>query len=228
MNILTIKFYIALFFMVALSNSAFSQDVVLDIESDELSTPEKKSTSTFQPIRKRLRGFFHTHSYRASYGFGSLKILNPEGFDIDSSTYVDGFSNANSTPRFLTLVGEQPIGWEGRLKSLWGLHYDNEDYSGLELRTLVANAGVAVGTSIVSSVHVRLAAGLGVGLTRSESFFDSAIHPAGEAWASTGIQLGRFTIDFTIRARQALSADLDERTADPKTVARELSFGWVF
>jgi len=224
MKLMTLKFTAALLTVSVCTSTAFSQAE----ETEDQSTPEAKSANAPQSIKERFFQFFHADTYRASYGIGSLELMNPEGFDIDSSVYVDGFSNSSSSPQFLTWVGEQSVGWEGRQKSLWGLHYDNEDYNGLELQTLMANVGVAIDPSVAFALGGRLAVGVGAGLTRSESFFDSAFHPTGEVWGSAGVQLGRFTLDLTYRARQAMGADLDARTADPTTVARELSVGWVF
>ncbi len=179
-------------------------------------------------LSNRLLVWFSSDIYRTSIGFGSLKLQNPNGFDVPIDTYNDGFPSSSTSEISFDIVGETRIGWQGRQKRLWNVHYDRENYSGLKLRSVTFGTGVAIDPARAFAFGGRLAVGANVGITRSETFFDSAMHPAAELWLSTGVQLGRFTLDASVRERQALGASLDGRTASPRTQTRMISLGWLY
>jgi len=162
-----------------------------------------------------------------SLGFGGLKLQNPKGFDVPIDTYNDGFSDSASAEVSFDVVGEKAIGWQGRQKRLWNVHYDGEDFNGLQLHNLSLGAGVAIDPAQAFAFGGRLAVGASIGVTRSSTFFDNTIHPAAELWVSAGVQLGRFTMDFSVRERQALGVSLDDRQAAPRTQTRMISLGWL-
>ncbi len=169
--------------------------------------------------------------YRFSMGGSGVKLKNPNGFDVSSNTYDTG--DAESDGSFFgtfhwTLTGESRIGWEGRHKRLWYLNFDSDNFEGLELQNLMLGAGFAVDPAEGFSLGVRLAGGVGTGLTRSSTYFDSAAHLSFEVWISAGIQLGRFILDASVRERKSLGASLDDRKASPATQINMLSLGWVF
>lgn len=180
----------------------------------------------------RILDVLRSDIYRISLGGAQIKLGNPEGFDVATKTYDTGFSESNGLfsggGSFWTVTGESALGWDGRTKSLWTLHYDSEDFDGLKLQNLMLGAGVAVDPSVPFALGGRLAAGFGPGVTRSSSYFDRAVHLSVEAWVSAGIQLGRFTLDLTVRERKAFGATLDARSAAPSTRTSTLALGWLF
>lgn len=180
----------------------------------------------------RVAGALKSDIYRFSFGTAQHTLKNPEGFDVSTSTYDNGRPESDALfgggQVYWTVAGETANGWEGRRKRLWYTHYDSEDFDGLTLRNLMFGAGYAIDPAQPFSFGLRLAGGLGAGLTRSSSYFDSAFHVSAEAWVSTGIQLGRITWDISVRQRKSLGANLDGRSASPSTQIGTLSVGWLF
>jgi len=213
----------ALCWLTCIGQPVLAQDTNTDAESQTI----ESSSSRLDAVKD----WFKADIYRVSYGGGSLQLKNPDGFDVESVVYDDGFSRTGLfEPGSLawSVSGERAIGWEGRQKRVWDVHYDSDDYGGLKLQTLMFGTGVALDPSQAFSIGGRIAAGVGVGLTRSQTYFDRAVHPAAEVWVSVGGQVGRFVIDLSLRERQALGASLDERNAAPRTSTRMISLGWLF
>jgi len=195
------------------SNSAFAQ-------ASETSTHAQSN---------RLIGWVSSDIYRASIGLGGLFLQNPNGFDVPIQTHDDGSPDSSSPSSiFITISGERAIGWQSRQKRLWNFHYDAEDFDGLKLQSLTFGAGLAIDPATANALGGRLAVGANLGITRSASFFDSAVHPAGELWVSTGVQLWRFTLDLSVRERLTMGASLDDRSASPRTQTRMIALGWLF
>jgi len=191
----------------------------------------QETESSEADTSNRILSWFKSDSHRVAVGIGVLQLRNPSGFDVPTSTHIDN-NPYDPIYSFATMsfdvVGERSIGWEGRQKRLWNIHYDGEDYNGLKLQSLSFGAGVAIDPSAAFAFGGRLAVGANIGVTRSQSFFDSALHPAAELWVSAGVQLGRFTADLSVRERQTMGSTLDERSAAPRTQSRMFSLGWVF
>jgi len=206
--------------------------LVFTLLSLTLSTPNfvhaQESDSLTTAQSNRSLGWFRADIYRVSLGFGSVKLHNPEGFDVPIKTYDDGSPDYSTTNTMFNIVGERAIGWQRRQKRLWNLHYDAEDYDGLTLSSLTVGAGVAIDPARANALGGRLAIGANIGITQSETFFDNAVHPAAELWVSAGVQLSRLVLDLSIRERLTMSASLDERRASPRTQISMLSVGWLF
>jgi len=183
-------------------------------------------------VTGRVLSFFSADTYRVSLGGSTLTLRNPVGFDVSGSTHQNGRPESSAfSPggKFSwTVTGESAFQPKGIQKWLWSVHYDTEDFVGLELQNLMFGAGWALDPARSYAFGGRLAGGLGTGVTRSSTFFDSANHLSFEAWASIGLQLGRFTLDATYRERRSLGSTLDERSASPSTQIRGLAIGWVF
>jgi len=182
-------------------------------------------------VIERIGNYLESDIYRLELGFGSIELNNPDGFDVSTITYDTGASESTFFTDYsgaFTLSGEKAIGWSNRQKRLWTLHYDNDDFEGLKVTSLMAGAGVAISLAKAFAFGGRLAGGLGLGLTRSKTYFDTALHPAIEAWVSAGVQLGRFTLGITVRERATMKATLDERKASPRTTTRLITLGWLF
>ncbi|MBX2885426.1 MAG: hypothetical protein KTR32_36055 [Granulosicoccus sp.] len=181
-------------------------------------------------VTDRVADLLKSDIYRVSVGGANVRLNNPEGFDTSSNTYRSGQAESNAIiggTFTWSLTGESKIGWEGRGKRLWSLHFDSEDFTGLKLQSLMLGGGWSFDPASRFAFGARLAGGLGAGLTRSSTFFDSAIHPSFEAWVSAGIQLGRVTLDLSLRQRKALGATLDERSASPATRVISFTYGWL-
>jgi len=183
-------------------------------------------------VTGRVLSFLSSDIYRVSLGGSSITLLNPVGFDVSGSTHQNGRPQSGAfSPggKFSwTITGETALRGKRIQKWLWSVHYDTENFVGLELQNLMFGGGWAFDPANSYAFGGRLAGGLGTGVTRSSSFFDTAGHLSFEAWVSIGVQLGRFTIDATFRERRALSSTLDERSASPSTRIRGLAIGWVF
>jgi len=157
----------------------------------------------------------------------NIELENPRGFDVASEVYRDG-SLTGSTSTLLNLSLENPLEENGIAKRVWEIHYDRKDFNGLQLSTVMLGTGIAASPRQKWAWGGRIAAGLAVGLSSSDTYFDSAIHPGIDAWVTAGAQLKVVSIDVMFRARQSLSQTLDERSAAPRTTLAGLSIGVVF
>ena len=187
--------------------------------------------SFFSIAFNNTKDYLKPDNYQIELGYGSLELNNPRGFDVSSEAYTSGGSESGLSSGFaqsVTLYGDKGTGWENRRKRVWSIHYDSDDFEGLELTSLMFGGGLAFGPGQASSGGVRFAGGLGAGLTHSNTYFDVALHPSVEAWVSGGIQFGRFAMNLTLRERASLGVTLDERTASPRTTTRTFNIGWVF
>ena len=187
--------------------------------------------SFFGTAFENTKAYLKPDVYRIEVGNGRLKLNNPRGFDVSSEAYRTGSSETDFFGEFaqsVTLFGETGIGWDNKRKRVWSIHYDSDDFEGLEVTSLMFGGGLAFGPAQPFSGGVRFAGGLGAGITHSNTYFDIALHPSVEAWLSGGVQFGRFVMGLTIRERASLGAKLDERTATPRTTTRTFNIGWVF
>lgn len=166
--------------------------------------------------------------YHISFGESIARLRNPTGFDVDPEVFDTGQPFADPSGSYGSIAAESHLRANGRIKSVWRLRYDSDDFRGLNLRSLMANYGWSLGPRSSRSSGARLAAGLGAGLTRSSSFFDSALHPTVEAWAGIGLQIRAVLINLNIRERAALGANLDGRRAEPRTTVTTFSIGFLF
>jgi len=167
--------------------------ITLMLSAPNLALAQETNTRTSAKSNPLL-SWFASDIYRLSVGIGQAKLQNPKGFDVPIDTHNNGRSENAVVNTFITVVGERAIGWERRQKRLWNLHYDANDFDGLSLSSLTFGAGIAIDPASTNVFGGRLAIGANLGITRSETFFDSTVHPAAELWVSAGVQLTN-TID---------------------------------
>ena len=190
--------------------------------------PQDSTSSIYQ----RISHYVLLDSYRVAIGGSDLNLRNPEGFDVSSQTYSNGHPENTGLINFgeftWSVTSEQPVGWQQRAKRLWSLHFDQTDFEGLVLENLMTGPGWSISPASIMAIGGRLAAGFGVGITRSETYLDEAWHLSAEVWIGAGLQFGPFVIDITIRERQASGATLDQRSASPRVRAPSITLGWLF
>ena len=164
---------------------------------------------------------------RLTFTQPNIKLENPRGFDVETEVHTQG-TNSNSNGNLINLSLDNSLSDNGIVKRVWEIHFDNEDFDGLKLSTLTLGTGFAASPRQKWAWGGRIGGGVGAGLTFTDTFFDTAIHPSFDAWLTMGVQLKIITIDVIFRARKALSQTLDERAASPQTTMAGLSIGFVF
>ncbi len=150
-----------------------------------------------------------------------VELGRESGFDVDRGE-SDGTVASPAFALRLTLPGD------GFGERRWSLDYDRVDFDGLELRTLAAGWQLLGRTGGGRGLHAGVGVGGSLGLTRSDSFFDSALHGVGEINATALLGLGWFALEYDVFARLTTGATLDERTAAPRTLGARVTFAVRF
>jgi len=226
------RLVVTLFFTTLFISSVHADKSGSENKLGTLSNADEQLVPTELKVRRRGDGFFSSDILRASYVFNRMELTNPLGFDVSSSTYSSGKPESNelfSRPAWgLSLSFEKRFLRDGHAKRLYSVVIDQEDYDGLRLQNLLVGFGFAHSPINKRDFGVRIGGGLNVGVPRSSSFFDDALHTAYEGWVSFGVQLRYFVIDFTLRERATSAEELDAREAKPRTSIRGLSLGFLF
>ena len=158
-----------------------------------------------------------------------IKLNNPQGFDVPTGVFFDGTGINRETSELLLNVSlDNRWLYGGVIKRVWELHYDTIDYTGLDLKTLLMGTGLSVSPVDKFIWGGRIGLGISGGLTRSQSFFDSAFHPALGIWATAGIQFKSYFLEMQFRERKVFGQTLDDRTASPRLSVKAVSFGVIF
>lgn len=166
---------------------------------------------------------------RVSFGSSEVELQNPSGFDVPMPVHNDGTGSSSETDdQSFSFALDNFLSDDRLFKRTWSLHYDRVNYTGLDLTNVLLGTGIALSSPYKLNWGGRFSAGFSAGLSRSESFFDSAIHPTAEIWATAGAQFKSVFLEFQIRLRQAASRPLDNRQASPRTLVRAIALGLVF
>lgn len=191
----------------------------------------KADNTTFStPASPVARFFGKIDTLELSYGAANLELRNPEGFDVATEVYDDGEAPEDflsfGLPR-VTLSAYSAYGTTPSIRRRFALSYDREDYKGLWLRAVTADAGLVAETGERQS-RLNIGMSIGTGLTQSESFNDRAYHPIVQASVHMRLSLYRVFLEFVALERLNLSATLDGRSAQPRVRSSTVMLGYRF
>jgi len=176
------------------------------------------------------RFFGKIDTIELSYGAANLELRNPAGFDVATEVYDDGEAPEDflsfGLPR-VTLSAYSAYGITPTTRRRFALSYDRENYEGLWLRAITADAGLVAETG-ESQSRLNIGISIGTGLTQSESFNDRAFHPLVQASVHMRLSLYRVFLEFVALERLNLSATLDGRSAKPRVRSSTVMLGYRF
>jgi len=196
-------------------------------DTGELNT---SSTITNRPDTLSRRIFGDIDALGISIGAANLKLKNPEGFDVATEVYDDGEAPSDvfsaGLPR-TTLSAYSDLGKTPWSRRRFALSYDRENFEGLRLRAISADAGLIAqlgrqGTSI------DIGASIGAGLTQSVSYSDDAIQPLLQVSVHMRVSIYRVFLEVVALERTHLSATIDGRSARPQLSSTTLMLGVRF
>ncbi|MBX2886257.1 MAG: hypothetical protein KTR32_40250 [Granulosicoccus sp.] len=205
------------------SNSVFAEEPAPDsIEAQAASASEKEKLFFFDFLES-------IENFDLSVGDAEYRLKNPEGFDVATVVHDEGrppdkilFGYTRMT---ITAYSSQSTNrW---LRKRYALSLNGVDYEGLDIRTLSGDVGL-VAEAGNNLARINIGASLGTGLTRSESYNDSAFHPLIQASIHSRLSLYRFFIEISTAEQYNFARKLDRRNAEPRLWITSLMLGFRF